>query len=241
MLLNARVSIEAARHLLYDTSRIVDLKKGYDLLVEHTDSPSKELRQTAKYYTSLAALLTPMSKYIATEYANQIAYDMLQVHGGTGYMRDFNIERHYRDARITNIYEGTTQLQFVGAIGGVTRHVMNPELDKFESGFTQDFQKPYQKTLRKSRELLDKAIEYIKEKNDHDYLSYHSGRVVDMATKIYTAHLFLKYAAFSEEKRKTCTIYFEREMPEIEKNYSLVTSGKKGIIQDHIDLLAEVQ
>jgi alkylation response protein AidB-like acyl-CoA dehydrogenase len=239
MLLNARVSIEAARHLLYDTSRIVDLKKGYDLLVEHTDTPSKELRQTSKYYTSLAALLTPMSKYIATEYANKIAYDMLQVHGGTGYMRDFNIERHYRDARITNIYEGTTQLQFVGAIGGVLRHVMDPELDKFESGFTVDFQKTYLKGLREGRELLNRAIEYVKEKNDHDYLSYHSGRVVDMATKIYTACLFLKYAAFSDEKRKTCAIYFEREMPEIEKNYSLVTNGKKGLIQDHMDLLAE--
>ncbi len=241
MLLNARVSIEAARLLLYDTSIIVDMKKGYDLLVEHADSPSQELRQTSKYYTSLAALLTPMSKYIATEYANKIAYDMLQVHGGTGYMRDFNIERHYRDARITNIYEGTTQLQYVGAIGGVTRHIMNPELEKFESGFTEDFQRTYLKSLRESRVLLDAAIEYVKEKNDHDYLSYHSGRLVDIATKIYTAYLFVKYAAFSDEKRKTCDLYFEREMPEIERNYSMVKSGKKGIIQDHMDLLAEAQ
>jgi len=41
----------------------------------------------------------------------------MQVHGGVGYMREFNIERLFRDVRITNIYEGTSQLQVVAAIG----------------------------------------------------------------------------------------------------------------------------
>ncbi len=237
MLINTRVSVEAARLLLYDTSRVVDLKKGYDQLLETTDSPTKELRQTAKYYTSLASLLTPMSKYISTEYANKIAYDMLQVHGGTGYMRDFNIERHYRDARITNIYEGTTQLQFVAAIGGVITRAMDPELDKFEALLKEDFQKPYLKELKEKRELLNRAIDYVKEKDDHTYQSYYSGKLVDIALKIYTSYLFLKYASFSEEKKKTTDIYFEREMPEIEKNYTMITSGKRGAIEEHTDLL----
>ena len=70
-------------------------------------------------YTRLAALFTPMAKAYCTEMANEVAYDSLQIHGGSGYMRDFAVERHSRDARITNIYEGTTQLQVVAAIGGV--------------------------------------------------------------------------------------------------------------------------
>jgi alkylation response protein AidB-like acyl-CoA dehydrogenase len=239
MLLNARISVEAARLLLYDTSRVVDLKKGYEEKLAHTEPPSKELRETAKYYSSLAALLTPISKYISTEYANKVSYDMLQVHGGTGYMKDFNIERHYRDARITNIYEGTTQLQFVAAIGGVVTQVMEPELDKMEAQLVEDFQKPYLKELKEKRELLNKAVHYIKEKNDHAYQSYYSGRLVDMAAKIYTSYLFLKYAAFSEEKKRTADIYFEREMPEIEKNYEMVVSGSRGAIDQFSDLLLE--
>jgi alkylation response protein AidB-like acyl-CoA dehydrogenase len=239
MLVNARVSVEAARLLLYDASRSVDLKKGYEEKLKETENPPKELREKAKYYSSLAAILTPMSKYISTEYANKVAYDMLQVHGGTGYMREFNIERHYRDARITNIYEGTTQLQFVAAMGGVITHVMDREFDRIESGFTEDFQKPYLRELREKRELLDKAVDYIREKNDHDYQSYYSGKLVDMAAKIYTAHLFLQYAPYSDEKKKTTAVYFEREMPEVENNFALVTSGKRGVIDRVSDLLAD--
>jgi len=237
MLINARVSIEAARLLLYDTARVVDLKKGYEKKLEMTDTPTKELRQTSKYYNALAALLTPISKYISTEYANKVAYDMLQVHGGTGYMNDFNIGRHYRDARITNIYEGTTQLQIVAAIGGVVTRVMEPELDKMEGVLVEDFQKPYLKELKEKRELLNRTIDFVKEMDDHVYQSYHSGRLVDMAAKVYTSYLFLKYAPFSDDKKKTTAIYFEREMPEIEKNFAMITSGNRGAIAEYSDLL----
>ncbi len=162
---------------------------------------------------------------------------MLQVHGGTGYMNDFNIERHYRDARITNIYEGTTQLQIVAAIGGVVTRVMEPELDKMEGVLVEDFQKPYLKELKEKRELLNRAIDFVKEMDDHVYQSYHSGRLVDMAAKVYTSYLFLKYAPFSDDKKKTTAIYFEREMPEIEKNFAMITSGNRGAIAEYSDLL----
>ncbi len=239
MLVSARVNIEAARVLTYDTARIVDLKKGYEKKLEHTENPTKELRQTVKYYTSLAALLTPMAKYFATEIANKVAYDMLQIHGGTGYMRDFNIERHYRDARITNIYEGTTQLQYVAAIGGVVTRVMEPDLDKLEALYTEDFQKPFLKELKAKRELLSRSIDYVQAKEDHTYQSYYSDKLVDMATKLYTGYLFLKYAPYSEDKKKTMSIFFEKEMPLIEKNYSQVTSGKSRVIDEYVELLKD--
>jgi hypothetical protein len=51
---------------------------------------------------------------------NRIAFDAVQIHGGAGFIKDFPVERLYRDARITSIYEGTSQLQVVAAIRGVT-------------------------------------------------------------------------------------------------------------------------
>ena len=239
LLLGARVDIEAARMITYETARVVDLKKEYDHALQNADGPSKELKEKSKYYTRLANLLTPMAKYIATEVANKVADDMLQIHGGTGYMKDFNIERHFRDARITNIYEGTTQLQFVAAIGGTVTRVYNEEFDKMEAGFAEDFQKPYLKELREKRAMLDKTVDYLKERGDHEYQSYRSGQVVDMATKLYAGYLFLMYAPFSEEKKKTLGLYFEKAMPEIEKNYGLITSGKTTAIDDYAGLLLD--
>jgi alkylation response protein AidB-like acyl-CoA dehydrogenase len=237
MLISARVNIEAARIITYDTSRIVDLKKSYDHLLDKSEKPDSELRQHAKYYTSLAALLTPIAKYFSTELANKVAYDMLQIHGGTGYMRDFNIERHYRDARITNIYEGTTQLQYVAAIGGVVTRVWEPEFDRLETQLNDEWQRPLVKELKKKRELLSKAVDYIREKNDHDYQSYYQDKLVEMFTKLYIGYLFVKYGIFSEEKKKTTAIFFEKEMPIIEELYQVVTSGKTLVLEEYADLL----
>jgi 3-(methylthio)propanoyl-CoA dehydrogenase len=101
-----------------------------------------EERNEQKKYQRLADVFTPMLKLISSEYSNDIAYDALQVHGGAGFMKDFPIERLYSDARITSIYEGTSQLQVVAAIRGVTsgaflgvirdkyeKEVFSPELE----------------------------------------------------------------------------------------------------------------
>lgn len=56
-------------------------------------------------------LASSMAKYYAAEVANEVAYKALQLHGGYGYVKDYRIERIYRDARILSIYEGTSQVQ----------------------------------------------------------------------------------------------------------------------------------
>ena len=52
-----------------------------------------------------------MAKYFASETAVDVASDAVQVHGGYGYTKDFDVERYYRDAKITTIYEGTSEIQ----------------------------------------------------------------------------------------------------------------------------------
>jgi alkylation response protein AidB-like acyl-CoA dehydrogenase len=123
MLANMKTKIEAGRTLLYETGRIVDIKDGLEEESEEHPEKAPELREEMKKYQALAALMTPICKAWNTEIANQVSYDGIQIHGGTGYMKEFSAERFYRDARITNIYEGTTQLQVVAAIGGVVKGV----------------------------------------------------------------------------------------------------------------------
>jgi len=52
-----------------------------------------------------------MAKVFASEMANRLAYDAVQIHGGYGYIREFPVERYYRDARVFTIYEGTSEIQ----------------------------------------------------------------------------------------------------------------------------------
>jgi acyl-CoA dehydrogenase len=52
-----------------------------------------------------------MTKYFATETFNKVADQALQIFGGVGYMKEYAVERFYRDARITKIYEGTNEIQ----------------------------------------------------------------------------------------------------------------------------------
>ena len=52
-----------------------------------------------------------MAKLFASEMANKVAYQALQIHGGYGYMKEFPVERYYRDVRVFTIYEGTSEIQ----------------------------------------------------------------------------------------------------------------------------------
>ncbi|MCL2329122.1 MAG: acyl-CoA dehydrogenase family protein, partial [Bacteroidetes bacterium] len=119
LITNMKVRTEAVRSLLYETSRFVDVYKAYDMLAKKRDLTAEE-KADARVYSKLADIFTPLVKLTSSEYSNSLAYDSLQVHGGSGFMKDYPIERIYRDARITSIYEGTSQLQVVAAIRGVT-------------------------------------------------------------------------------------------------------------------------
>ena len=75
------------------------------------------LRQQGKKVTEAAS----MAKLFASEAANRIAYKAVQIFGGYGYMKEFPVERFYRDARITTLYEGTSEIQRLV----IARHIVH--------------------------------------------------------------------------------------------------------------------
>jgi len=74
------------------------------------------LRDTGNRFTQEAAI----AKLYATEACNQITAEAVQIHGGYGYVKDYPVERYYRDARITTIYEGTSEIQRIV----IARHIL---------------------------------------------------------------------------------------------------------------------
>ena len=132
MLSVMKAKLDASRSLLYETTRFVDMYKTYeDIARERSLTPDE--RAEMKKYSRLADAFTPMAKGMGSEYCNQNAYDSVQVHGGSGFMKDYACERIYRDARITSIYEGTTQLQVVAAIRHVTTGTYLNQIRAYES------------------------------------------------------------------------------------------------------------
>ncbi len=227
LLADMRVNIEAARALLYETALIVDTKEVLEHRIARLqaaekageaspdgpgggDADVKELRAELKQYTRLAALYTPLAKACCTEMANQVTYDSLQVHGGSGYMRDFAVERHARDARITNIYEGTTQLQVVAAIGGILGGTLAGRLDAYDA---EDFSATPELLgrVRGARARLAEAIARVRELEDVRFRDFHARRLTEMAIDVNCAYLLMR-AAQDDARALLAAEYFVAAM-----------------------------
>jgi 3-(methylthio)propanoyl-CoA dehydrogenase len=190
MLTVMKVKLQASRSLLYETSRFVDIYKAYAHHSEHRKL-EKEERDEMKYYQKLADVFTPMIKLMASEYCNQIAYDAIQIHGGTGFMKDFPVERLYRDARITSIYEGTSQLQVVAAIRGVTTGVYLSRIREYENFKVSPENELLKKRLVEMTAEYENAVSKAQKSDEGEYLDFHARRLVEMASHIIMGYLLL--------------------------------------------------
>ena len=230
LLLDMRMKIEAARALLYETSMIVDIKKSLEHMMEVYPERKSELRDDIKMYTKFADMFTPMVKAYSTEIANQVCDDSIQIHGGTGFMRDFNVERHFRDARITNIYEGTTQLQVVAAIGGVMTGIwqirINQYLEEDFSRFTEILNK-----LKHAQTKLEKAIATVKEVDNKQFEECHARSLVDMATEIIISYLLLKQAKLSQRKEIMTRLFIDRTEANVERGVKMIMESSPDDIE----------
>lgn len=240
IILKMKMDIETTRSLCYHTAWAVDmlecLERKFESITEPTEE-KKQLRGEIKRFEKLLGVLTPLSKYYSSEMCNRAAYDAIQVHGGTGFMKEFNVERHYRDARITSIYEGTSQLQVIAAIGGIVTGVLHEEFDNFSSQECGDGLTPY---LEKLNELYGKyksAVDYIREKKDPDYHDLYARKMVDIAVDLYRGYLLLDEAKESEKKKALLEIYINDIYPRVIANELAITSGDESIIKNRDVLL----
>jgi hypothetical protein len=224
MLADMKVALEASRALLYETALIVDLKEGLERKVEDEPEPDKELRGELKGYTRLAALFTPLCKACGSEMANRVTYDALQVHGGSGYMRDFAVERHARDARITNIYEGTTQLQVVAAIGGVLSGTMADRLDEYD-GEDLAATPELLTRVRAARARWAEAVARVRKLDDVRFRDYHARRLVEMAVDLVGAYLLLRAAQHDARKLLVARYFVDGMTARVEGAATAVVHG----------------
>ncbi|WP_297091639.1 acyl-CoA dehydrogenase family protein [uncultured Draconibacterium sp.] len=190
MLSLMKAKLDASRTLLYETARFVDVYKTYMHIAEERKL-EKEERQEMKKYQRLADIYTPLAKGMTSEYSNQLAYDAVQIHGGSGFMKDYPVERIYRDARITSIYEGTTQLQVVAAIRGVTTGGYLNQIRVYEAEKVSPTLEYLKRTLIILTADYEEAVKKVTAANDNEFIDFHARRLVEMAGHIVMSYLLL--------------------------------------------------
>jgi len=223
MLSIMKAKLDASRALLYETTRFVDMYKAYNLVAEER-SLTKEERTEAKEYQKFADMLTPLVKMFASEYANQNAYDSIQVHGGSGFMKDYACERIYRDARILTIYEGTSQLQVVAAIRFVTNGAYVVKLHQYEAQPINPAFEGLRNRLKALTELFEKAINQIVETKNTEYLDFMARRLVEIAGHLVMSNLLIIDSSRDDMFARSTEIYVNFAEAEINKHISYINN-----------------
>ncbi len=229
MLTNMEAKLNASRSLLYETSRFVDVYKAY-FHISQERTLDKEERIEMKKYQKLSDVFTPLLKLFSSEFCNEIAYDALQVHAGSGYMKDYPIERLVRDARITNIYEGTSQLQVVAAIRGVTTGQYLAQIKEYEI-FELSPQFEYLRRMLKSMsEKYETATTKVNEINDavdhNDFLDFHARRLVEMAGYIIIGYLLLADSERNDKYHASCEVFVKMGKAKIASHLEYIQSSE---------------
>lgn len=242
MLMRSKTLVEGMRALLLDTSIAVDLSHG---------AASAEEREQADEWVQL---MTPIVKAMGTDIGFECAHWAVQVHGGVGYCRDYPVEQYLRDARITQIYEGTNGVQALDLVGRKMAHGYGRVMRRFfhpAQQFIDDNQndpalaemlfpwiKAYGK-LQQATVLI--AQNSLKDKNEagaasSDYLK--------MFGLVVMGFYWLKMAKaaqaklqtspsdkdFVQMKIKSANYFMQRVLPEYESRFRMIASGAKNVM-----------
>jgi hypothetical protein len=231
--------VETSRLLTYETAIAVDMADGIAEAKESGELDGmpggEELASQARWWTTLARALTPIAKYYATEMCNEVVYDALQVLAGSGYMRDYEMERLYRDARITTIYEGTTQIQQAAALGGVLKGTLEERYAQLHEELSGEDEAVLSK-LEEARGLLSEAVAHANEQ-DAEFRDLHAGKLVESATIIFNAYLLLRAASHSPHKHALAEHYMNEELPKVRMRRDQVMSGSRTYLDRMPELL----
>jgi hypothetical protein len=235
MLMRSKSLIDAGRMLACWTALAIDKSEK---------DPDKKVR---KETGDLVELMTPIVKALLTDYGVEITYDMLQVHGGHGYIREYGMEQFSRDVRIAPIWEGTNGIQALDLagrkmpqhMGRLLRRFFHPALDFIEQNKEDTDMKEFIVPFSKALKGLQKTTLYMAQKglgNPYeigaaatDYL-----RQFGLVAMAYMWLLMLKVAFSKTEgddyyshKIILARFFFERILPETLSRAITIGSGSK--------------
>ena len=224
MLARMKAKLDAGRSILYQTARYVDIYKALDDIARERKLTPEE-RAEQKKYSRLADAFTPLAKGMNSEYANQNAYDAIQIHGGSGFIMEYKSQRLYRDARIFSIYEGTTQLQVVAAVRYISNGTYLGIIKEMLEKEVAEKLKPLKVRVGKMVELYEKAVAYVKEADNQEMHDFLARRLYNMTCDIIMSLLILEDATRAPELfQKSANVFVRLAEAEVIGDATYVTS-----------------
>ncbi|MBQ8736486.1 MAG: acyl-CoA dehydrogenase family protein [Bacteroidaceae bacterium] len=222
MLSLMKAKLDAGRSLLYMTARYVDIYKALDDIARDRKLEPEE-RKEQKTFAKLADAFTPLAKGMNSEFANQNAYDCIQVHGGSGFMMEYKCQQLYRDARITSIYEGTTQLQTVAAIRYVTNGTYISVIRDYEAVPVAEEYEGYMNRIKEMASKLEAATNAVKDANDQELLDFCARKLYEMTAYTIMCHLLLQDTQKAPEMfARSLNVFVNYAESEVEKHFNYI-------------------
>lgn len=224
MLATMHAKLTAGRSLLYMTARYVDIYKALDDIARERKLTPEE-RQEQKKYSRLADAFTPLAKGMNSEFANQNAYDSIQVHGGSGFMLEYKCQQLYRDARITSIYEGTTQLQTVAAIRYITNGTYQGIIREYEAEAVKEEYAAQAARIKAMGDTLEALTAKVKEAADQELLDFCARKLYEITAYTIMGHLVLQDAQVAPELfDKDLTVFLNHAESEVARHAAYINS-----------------
>ena len=254
MLKDMQLYSEVIRSVIYSAAFANDMEKG----LRKTGCDGEDLKR----YSNMAAVLVPLIKYYAAEKAIELTRKGIQVHGGVGYTKEFNAEKHLRDAVITSIYEGTSEIQvslfikeaLTGKLMGQSRANLVPFLEEIDRGLEQITEEQLAKDVKKVKEAnsyvkesLDTLAGYIVqtlEKNppygDTNGVSSQAKKLADMTVEVYGAYSLLEQARKSDYKKTVAKVFIQDMLPRAEMRSKQIKNLAEGTLKDYDTIIGAV-
>ncbi len=249
LLVNMQVDLQAARTLNYFAAYSVDLEicpmKKLEFGNVTDKDEQKRLKTDARKYGRWNKLLTPASKYYASEMSMRVANDSIAVLGGSGYMKDYPLERHLRDSRITTIYEGTSQLQVVAGIAGVLSGTAQAVIEELVakpsrlSAWPADLQ-PQIDEIKAGLAIMNECIEFTKSQPGMAHRDLYARKLVDIAIYLIVGALFCDQGTASEKKKAVAKYWLAWRMPEVRMNRERIKSANLAAVNEFMTLAGPV-
>ena len=228
-----KAKLDASRALLYACSRFVDIYKAYDDIAKERKLELDEKKE-AKEFSRLADAFTPLAKGMTSEFCNQNAYDSIQIHGGSGFMKDYACERIYRDARITSIYEGTTQLQVVAAIRHVTTGTYLNWIKEQLAVECKPEDQDTKATLEFMAQQYTNAVEAVTGIENPKYVDFMARRLVEMAGYTVMGLLLLDDTTRNDAFRRSLRVFVKLSQAEVAKHADFIANFRPDQIEDYL-------
>ncbi|MGA1844897.1 MAG: acyl-CoA dehydrogenase family protein [bacterium] len=247
-LLDMETDVKAMRSLLYKGCEYEDIRAGLEERLKGFQGDPQErarLEREFKRYKYLAREMVPIVKYFVTEKSIQITRDNIQIHGGNGYTTDYLAELHLRDSIITTIYEGTSQIQALMAMGDTLKKSrIIPYLEPIRNrikGIKGIFSSRLHRKAIKAEIYFNSAVDYLRrpfvlaglfknKKRQKAALSYamlYAERLTRLKAYSMIIHLLVQEAKRFPERKPLAERFIRNYLPEMKKESRFIKSGDR--------------